>query len=67
VVNDTNSLIGHSIKDSGIREKTSGLVIGIERNNERILNPPSDTRFQKGDVVWLVGEREKIRQLIETG
>lgn len=67
VVNDSNRLKGLSIKNSGIREKTNGLVIGIERNNERILNPPSDTIFEKGDVVWIVGEREKIQQLIDKG
>lgn len=63
VVNEQNKLKGSSITSSGIREKTNGLVIGIERNKMRILNPPSDTRFEWGDIVWIVGDRKKILNL----
>ena len=62
VVDEHNRLKGHTIKESGIREKTNGLVVGIERNGRRILNPVSDTLFEWEDVVWLVGDRHKIRQ-----
>jgi CPA2 family monovalent cation:H+ antiporter-2 len=37
--------------------------VGIERNKERILNPDSDTQFEWGDIIWIVGEREKIKRL----
>lgn len=63
VVDEYNRLKGQSIRSSGIRERTNGLVVGIERNNERILNPESTTVFEWGDVVWIVGERRKISQL----
>ncbi|MGV8094544.1 MAG: cation:proton antiporter [Mangrovibacterium sp.] len=63
LVNESNKLKGLSIRDSGIRERTSGLVIGIERDNERILNPVSSTVFERGDIVWIVGDREKIQKL----
>lgn len=62
-VTEQSMLKGLSIKASQIREKTSGLVIGIERNDERILNPVSSTVFERGDVVWLAGERAKIQRL----
>ena len=65
VVNEYTKLKGLSIRDSGLRERTNGLVIGIERNNERILNPASTTVFEWGDVVWIVGERVKIQSLKE--
>ncbi len=63
VVNEHNGLRGQSIRESGIREKTNGLVVGIERNGERILNPSSHTLLEWDDVVWLVGERKKIALL----
>src|SRR6185312_14319519 len=44
-------------------EKTNGLVVGIERAKERILNPDSTTDFEWGDIVWIVGERKKIHGL----
>ena len=63
IVNEQNALKGNSIRNSGIREKTNGLVIGIERNGERILNPVSTTVFEWGDIVWIAGDREKIHDL----
>lgn len=63
LVNENNKLKGLSILDSGIREKTNGLVIGIERDGERILNPASTKVFEWGDIVWIVGERNKIHKL----
>lgn len=67
VVDERNKLKGVTIRDSGIREQTKGLVIGIERNNERIINPNSTTTFERGDIVWVVGERKKIQLLNQGG
>lgn len=63
VVDENNGLRGQSIRTSGIREKTKGLVVGIERGGERILNPSSDSVFEWADVVWLVGDKHRIRLL----
>ncbi len=63
VVDEHNKLKGHTVRNSGIRERTNGLIIGIERNHERILNPNSHMVFEWGDIVWIVGERKKIQQL----
>lgn len=64
VVDEYTKLQGQNIRNSGLREKTNGLVIGIERDDKRILNPDSAFVFEWGDIVWIVGERKKIRQLI---
>jgi CPA2 family monovalent cation:H+ antiporter-2 len=63
VVDETNRLKGLTIRASHIRERTNGLIVGIERNKERILNPDSSTPFEWGDIVWIVGERKKILKL----
>ena len=52
--------IHKSIRESGIRTSTNGLVVGIERNGQRILNPESTIVFEEGDVVWIVGEKKLI-------
>jgi len=67
VVNEHNKLKGQTIRLSGIREKTNGLVVGIERNKSRILNPDSSTVFEWGDIVWIVGDRKKIQKFALTG
>ncbi|MBK7962641.1 MAG: TrkA C-terminal domain-containing protein [Bdellovibrionales bacterium] len=53
--------LGKKIRDSGIRESGRGLVIGIERRGQRILNPDSSLLLEKGDLGWLVGDVVKIR------
>ena len=63
VVDEHNKLKGLSIRGSRIRERTNGLVVGIERKEERLLNPDSTTLFEWGDIVWIVGERNKILEL----
>lgn len=63
VIDDQHLLKGKTIRESGIREQARGLVVGIERNGNRILNPDSTTVFEKNDIVWLVGNMKKIKQL----
>ncbi len=63
LVDENTRLRGLSIRESGIRERTDGLVVGIERAGERILNPPSDLKLEWDDVVWIVGNRKKIQEL----
>lgn len=56
-------LVGHTIRESGIRDKAACLVIGIERNGTSTMNPTPDTTFEAGDVVWIVGEKDKLLHL----
>jgi len=53
-------LVGRTIRESGIREKAFALVTGIERNDQRIPNPESTVRFESNDLLWLVGNGERI-------
>lgn len=57
VVDDACTLAGQSIRNAQLRERTHGLVVGLERNGERLLNPKSDTVLQHGDLLWIVGDR----------
>ncbi len=52
--------IGKSIRESQIREKTKGLVVGIERNRKRILNPESHLILQEADILWVVGSKKLL-------
>ncbi|MEW5675977.1 cation:proton antiporter [Flavobacterium enshiense] len=57
------SFIGKSIRESQIREKTKGLVVGIERNGRRMLNPDSHLVLQKNDILWVVGDKKLLESL----
>ena len=61
---ENSEFIGKSIREAGLREKTNGLVVGIERDNERIMNPESDTILKKNDILWLVGDKQLINDLL---
>lgn len=65
VVNSSSKIYGQSIRESGIREQTQGLVVGIERKGERILNPDSNLIFENEDIVWIVGNNKKIPELFK--
>ncbi|MBF7090063.1 cation:proton antiporter [Flavobacterium sp. ALJ2] len=47
---------------SEFRHKTNALVVGIERNGERILNPESQLILEKDDIIWVVGDKKRMKQ-----
>lgn len=59
-----STFIGKNIIQSGIRDKAKCVVIAITRPNENIfINPDPHFTFQEGDIVMLVGEKERIKML----
>lgn len=56
---------GKTIRESQIREKTHGMIVGLERNGERILNPDSSMIIENEDVLWIAGERDLIKEYIK--
>jgi len=61
-IDHDSPLKGMSIRQTGLREKAGALVVGIERNNERLLNPESELVLQEGDTVFIVGNKRKLFQ-----
>lgn len=57
-------LAGRCIGNSGIRECTHCLVVGIDRNDRSLMNPDADTKLEPGDLVWVVGEEPHIYSLL---
>lgn len=56
-------LVGLSILQSELRNKVTCLVLGIERRGQTLMNPPAETCFEAGDIVWIAGESRQIRLL----
>jgi CPA2 family monovalent cation:H+ antiporter-2 len=54
-------LVGVSIRDSLIREKANGLVVGLERQGREILNPDPATLLAGGDLLLIVGQAERLK------
>lgn len=58
-------LYHQTIRNSGIREEAKALVVGLERNEQRMLNPESMIQFEEGDIVWIVGMKHKLAEFLE--
>ncbi len=54
LLENENPLIGKTIRASRIRENLQGLVVGIERGNQRMLNPAPETVLERDDLVLVV-------------
>ncbi|WP_281336266.1 cation:proton antiporter [Flavobacterium eburneipallidum] len=55
---------GKSILESKLREKTKGLIVGIEKRGKRTLNPESSVILEKDDILWIVGEKKLLADLV---
>lgn len=65
IVEPDSNMIGKSVRDSNIRELSKGMVVGIERGDQRILNPSSNEVFHHGDKVWIVGNSQRVKILTQ--
>lgn len=59
-----HNFLGKNIKESNIREMTKGLIVGIEKRGKRILNPESNVILEKDDILWIVGDRKLLADLV---
>ena len=55
-----------TIRTSGIREEYGCIVVGLERQGERIRSPSSDIVLVPEDLLWVVGETKKLQNLSQS-
>ena len=65
LITETSQFVGKTLKESGIRDKYNCMVVGLERGEENLLQPSPEIVFAKGDIVWIVGEEESLRQAMQ--
>ena len=63
ILQSDSPYIHKSIRDCGLRETVHGLIVGIERDGERILNPDSSLILQAKDLIWIVGNLSQISSI----
>jgi CPA2 family monovalent cation:H+ antiporter-2 len=63
-VTKESKLFNKTIRESKLRETGKGLVVGLERNGQRLLNPESTLKFTEGDIVWIVGIKTVINHFL---
>jgi len=61
LIDKYNKMVSKTIRSSKLREQLNGLVVGLERGNNRVLNPDPDTIIQVDDLLLVVAvEWKKI-------
>ncbi len=64
VLSSNNPFVGKTLQESGIRDTYNCMVVGLEEGKENLSQVKPSYRFEKGDIIWLVGEEEDIRNLL---
>ena len=66
VLSEKSPFIGKSLKDSGIRDEYDCMVVGVDEGQTHItlINPSHALTI--GDILWVVGEKENIKQIQAT-
>jgi len=63
VIAEGSPLVGVTLEQSGIRDKYGCMVVGLEQGKRDLTPVNPSRRFRAGDVIWLVGERDALRQI----
>lgn len=58
-------LVGTTLLEAGIRERTGVSVIALIRGERSAPSPSPETRFEAGDTLILIGQREDLERFIE--
>lgn len=65
IIPKNSPLIGKTIAQSGIREKDSCLVVGVERVDGTFLAPTGNIVLKETDMLWIVGTKARIGALLK--
>lgn len=63
-VSKDSRLFRKTIRKSGLREQARALVVGLERNGERILNPDSSMTLEENDIIWIVCNKQRLEEFL---
>lgn len=53
-----------TMKESLIREQYNCMIVGFEEGKDSLGLPYAERIFKEGDIVWIVGEKSSLQQLL---
>ena len=60
-----SEFLGKTLIESGIRDKYNCMVVGLEEGRENLTRVLPTRVFEKGDIIWLVGEEADLQKIQE--
>ena len=64
IIGSNSPFIGKTLEESGIRSLFSCMVVGLEEGKENLSRVSPKRRFEEGDIIWVVGEKESLNALL---
>ncbi|WP_435181889.1 cation:proton antiporter regulatory subunit [Halorussus sp. AFM4] len=64
-VGTDSPVVGRSLSDCGIRQRTGASVIAVQRGEETVANPSADFELAAGDVIVALGTRAEQETLAD--
>lgn len=64
VLSGSSPFVGKTLQESGIRDEFNCMVVGIEEGKENLSSVPARRKFQKGDILWIVGEENDLDRIM---
>ena len=64
IIGSDSPFIGKTLIESGIRDRYSCMVVGLEEGKENLSPFNPKRRFQEGDIIWIVGEEDNLNNLV---
>ena len=65
IISSKSEFCGKSLIESGIRDKYNCMVVGLEEGQENLTKVSPSYQFQKGDILWIVGEESDLLKIME--
>ena len=67
IIGSDSPFIGKTLVESGIRDIYSCMVVGLEEGKQNLSSFRPNRKFEEGDIIWVVGERESLDALFHAG
>lgn len=65
IISGKSEFCGKSLLESGIRDKYNCMVVGLEEGQENLTKIAPTRTFEKGDILWIVGEENDLQKIME--
>ena len=65
IIGHESPFVGKTLEESGIRDTYSCMVVGLEEGKENLSPFNPKRRFQEGDIIWIVGEEDNLKTLLQ--
>ena len=64
VISGASQFLGKTLEQSRIRQDYNCMVVGLEEGKENLSTVHAAYKFEKGDIIWVVGEEEDLERLV---